>query len=225
LSNGKKYKEQFMNNYLPTTYQQYIYLSRYSRWLPDQNRRENWNETVARYFNFFQEHLQEQHNHNIDSYRSEVEDAILSLKVVPSMRCLMTAGEALKRENIAGFNCSFAAVNRPQAFDEILYILMNGCFHEDTLIKTLDGDKKIKDLTCEDKVLTYDIEENKYEYTNPLWVIPTPHSAEKEKIKLIFEDGSSVLCTEDHEFYTNRGWVKAKDLTEDDDIVNYNEIK
>lgn len=114
------------DNYLPTTYQQYIYLSRYARWIPDKKRRERWIETVGRYFDFFEEHLKETHNHDISPYRKEVEDAVLSLRVMPSMRSLMTAGEALKRENIAGYNCSFTAVNRPQAFDEILYILMNG---------------------------------------------------------------------------------------------------
>ena len=61
-----------------------------------------------------------------DSKKEELENAILEQKVMPSMRCLMTAGEALKRENIAGYNCSYVAVNRIQAFDEILYILMNG---------------------------------------------------------------------------------------------------
>ena len=115
-----------MNNYLPTVYQQYIHLSRYSRWLPDKKRRETWPETVGRYFDFFQEHLKTNHNHDITPYRSELEEAVLTQQVMPSMRCIMTAGEALRRENVAGYNCSFVAVNRPQAFDEILYILMNG---------------------------------------------------------------------------------------------------
>jgi ribonucleoside-diphosphate reductase alpha chain len=115
-----------MNNYLPTQYMQYIYLSRYARWLPNENRRENWEETVTRYFNFFEQHLKEYHKHNIKPYRQEVEDAVLSLKIVPSMRCMMTAGPALQRENLAGYNCTYVAVNRPQAFDEILYVLMNG---------------------------------------------------------------------------------------------------
>jgi len=115
-----------ISNYLPTVYQQYIYLSRYARWLPEQKRRETWSETVGRYFDFFDEHLKEQHKHDIKSYRKEIEEAVLTLKVMPSMRCMMTAGEALKRENVAGYNCSFTAVNRPQAFDEILYVLMNG---------------------------------------------------------------------------------------------------
>ena len=115
------------NNYLPTSYQEFIHLSRYSRWLPDKNRRETWDETVSRYFDFFKEHLKEMHNFNLsDNLRKELEEAVLDLKVMPSMRCLMTAGEALKRENIAGYNCSYVAVNRVHAFDEILYVLMNG---------------------------------------------------------------------------------------------------
>jgi len=115
------------NNYLPTTYQEFIHLSRYSRWLPDKERRETWDETVTRYFDFFTEHLKELHNYKLAKVlREELEEAVLSLKVMPSMRCLMTAGEALKRENIAGYNCSYVAVDRPQSFDEILYVLMNG---------------------------------------------------------------------------------------------------
>ena len=115
------------NNYLPTSYQEFIHLSRYSRWLPEEGRRETWAETVSRYFNFFDEHLMELHEFKLPKgIREELEEAVLSLKVMPSMRCIMTAGEALKRENIAGYNCSYVAVNRPQAFDEILYVLMNG---------------------------------------------------------------------------------------------------
>jgi len=115
------------NNYLPTSYQEFIHLSRYSRWLPDKERRETWDETVARYFDFFTEHLKDLHKYRLTKVlREELEEAVLSLKVMPSMRCLMTAGEALKRENIAGYNCSYIAVDRPSAFDEILYVLMNG---------------------------------------------------------------------------------------------------
>ena len=116
-----------MSNMLPTSYQEFIHLSRYSRWLPDKNRRETWDETVGRYFDFFTEHLKEMHDFTLtESVRKELEWAVLDLEVMPSMRCLMTAGEALKRENIAGYNCSYVAVNRVHAFDEILYILMNG---------------------------------------------------------------------------------------------------
>jgi len=115
------------SNYLPTSYQEFIHLSRYSRWLPEQGRRETWEETIARYFDFFTEHLQETCDYKLsDKLRSELEEAVLTQKVMPSMRCLMTAGEALKRENIAGYNCSYIAVDKPHAFDEILYVLMNG---------------------------------------------------------------------------------------------------
>ena len=116
-----------MSNILPTSYQEFIHLSRYSRWLPDKERRETWEETVGRYFDFFTEHLKEMYDFRLtDSLRKELEWAVLDLEIMPSMRCLMTAGEALKRENIAGYNCSYVAVNRVHAFDEILYILMNG---------------------------------------------------------------------------------------------------
>ena len=116
-----------MSNYFPTEYQSFIHLSRYSRWLPEKNRRETWIETVDRYFNFFDEHLKENNKFTLDkTTRSELREAILSLEIMPSMRCLMTAGEALKRENVAGYNCSYVAVDNPRSFDEILYILMNG---------------------------------------------------------------------------------------------------
>ena len=115
------------NNYLPTSYQEFIHLSRYSRWLPEEERRETWNETVGRYFDFFTTHLDDLHEYKIpDKLRKELEESVLSTSVMPSMRCLMTAGEALRRENIAGYNCSYVAVDRVQAFDEILYVLMNG---------------------------------------------------------------------------------------------------
>ena len=115
------------SNYFPTYYQEYIHLSRYSRWLPDKNRRETWLETVTRYFAFFDEHLKDNYNFAIPKeLRKELMDAVLNLEIMPSMRCLMAAGEALKRENVAGYNCSYVAVDNARAFDEILYILMNG---------------------------------------------------------------------------------------------------
>jgi len=115
------------NNFLPTSYQEFIHLSRYSRWLEEKGRRETWDETIGRYFDFFTEHLDETCGYKLPKkLRDELEDAVLSQRVMPSMRCLMTAGEALKRENIAGYNCSYIAVDKPSSFDEILYVLMNG---------------------------------------------------------------------------------------------------
>ena len=91
------------SNYLPTSYQEFIHLSRYSRWLPEEGRRETWDETVARYFDFFTEHLKETVDFTLTlALRQQLEQAVLGLRVMPSMRCIMTAGEALKRENIAG---------------------------------------------------------------------------------------------------------------------------
>lgn len=115
------------SNMLPTLYQEFIHKSRYARWIWEENRRENWDETVARYFNFFDEHVKEVTGYTVTKEeRKQLEEAVLNLEIMPSMRCLMTAGEALKRENVAGYNCSYVAVDSPRSFDEILYILMNG---------------------------------------------------------------------------------------------------
>jgi ribonucleoside-triphosphate reductase len=106
---------------LPTSYQHFIFISRYSRWLEKEGRRETWEETVERYFKFFDEHLANNRKYNLDpALRQELKTAVLNLEIMPSMRSLMTAGEALKRDNTAGYNCSYVAVNRVRAFDEIL---------------------------------------------------------------------------------------------------------
>jgi len=105
-------------------YQQFIHKSRYARWLEDENRRETWEETVNRYFDFFEEHLKGKTG--VKSSRKELENAVLNMDIMPSMRSLMTAGEALHRDNVAGYNCAYLAVNRPRAFDECLFILMCG---------------------------------------------------------------------------------------------------
>jgi ribonucleoside-triphosphate reductase len=112
---------------LPSEYQQFIHLSRYSRWLESEGRRETWEETVNRYFNFFDKHLAEHTKGKLTlEEREELRQAVLNLEVLPSMRCLMTAGEALERDNIAGYNCAYVHINRVRAFDEILYVLMCG---------------------------------------------------------------------------------------------------
>jgi len=116
--------ERYIYVELPSQYQQFIHLSRYSRWDYEKGRRETWEETVQRYFKFFGEKL------DIDftatqTLRNLVE-SVLTLDVMPSMRCLMTAGPALEKENIAGYNCSYIHIDSPRSFDEILYILMNG---------------------------------------------------------------------------------------------------
>ena len=112
---------------LPTPYQDFIHLSRYSRWLPDEGRREQWDETVDRLIGFFDRHLSENYEgFKFEKYKKEIRKNILDLSVMPSMRALMTAGPALERDGVAGYNCSYLHINKPRCFDEMMYILMCG---------------------------------------------------------------------------------------------------
>ena len=116
-----------MNNYLPTDYQNFIALSRYARWKEDEQRRETWPETVGRYFDYMSDHLSKKHGYNLkDGLRNELEEAVLTQQIMPSMRALMTAGPALDRCHVGGYNCSYIPVDSPRAFDECMYILMCG---------------------------------------------------------------------------------------------------
>ena len=102
-------------------YQRFIHVSRYARYIPELKRRENWDETVTRLTDFIRKH-QPALGKDID----RIHDAVLNLQVMPSMRLLMTAGEACERDNISAYNCSYLAMNNKRAFSECLYILMNG---------------------------------------------------------------------------------------------------
>ena len=102
-------------------YQQYIHKSRYARYLPEEQRRETWEETVNRYLNYWCDRVE------LNEFdQSEIFTAIHELDVMPSMRALMTAGDALDRDNVAGFNCSYLPIDHPKAFDEMMYVLMCG---------------------------------------------------------------------------------------------------
>ena len=108
-----------MNNY-----QQFIYKRTYARWLPDQHRRENWDETVNRYANFmFERGIPSELT---DDYTGAI-DSIRSLDVMPAMRALWTAGPALEKNNVAGFNCVYQPILDPESFSEMMLMLMNGC--------------------------------------------------------------------------------------------------
>ena len=110
-----------MNNYLPTDYQAFIHTSRYARWLDNENRRETWAETVGRYMdNVVRPVL------GNDSYIDQIEQAILNQEIMPSMRAMMTAGPALARDNVAGYNCSYLPVDDPKSFNEAMFILLCG---------------------------------------------------------------------------------------------------
>ena len=102
-------------------YQQFIHKSRYARWLPEHNRRETWEETVYRYVQFWRDREQITVKEGQKLY-----DAIHSQAVMPSMRCMMTAGVALEKDNVAGFNCSYLHIDSPRSFDELMYVLMCG---------------------------------------------------------------------------------------------------
>ena len=198
-------------------YQHFIHLSRYAKWLPKESRRETWNETVDRYIKFWQDKYPKAANYK------ELTSRILNLEVMPSMRCMMTAGEALERDHAAGYNCSYIALRRPAAFSEIMYILM--CFAPETRVQTKKGLVAISELTTFDEVLSYCEESGVFEYIHPSLVTETP-SKNREKVELEFDNGYIVKCTADHQFLTeNRGWVEAQDLTEEDEIRNYHEIK
>lgn len=112
-------------------YQKYIALSRYARWLPQEQRRENLEETVDRYINFFLTKIDGSvgclaSDKGMCKELIEAGKAIKNLEVAPSMRALMTAGIALRRDNVAGYNCSYLPIDHPKAFDEMMYILMCG---------------------------------------------------------------------------------------------------
>lgn len=110
-----------------TPYQTYIAKSRYARFLDKENRREHWPETVARYFDFMAKHLKDKHNYDIPAeLRERLQGAVTRLEVVPSMRSIMTAGDALDRQNVAGYNCSYLPIDDVKAFDEAMYILLCG---------------------------------------------------------------------------------------------------
>lgn len=104
------------------SYEQYIFNSRYARWLDDEGRRENWDETVNRYLDFFEKRRPK----IVKPIRKELFDAIHNLDVVPSMRAIMSAGKALERDNVAGYNCAYLACDNLRAWDEAAYILMCG---------------------------------------------------------------------------------------------------
>ena len=102
-------------------YQEFIHKSRYARWLPEEGRRETWAETVQRYVDFWDNRGQITKADGEKMYK-----AIYNLDVMPSMRCLMTAGDALDKDNVAGFNCSYLHIDHQKSFDEMMYVLMCG---------------------------------------------------------------------------------------------------
>jgi ribonucleoside-triphosphate reductase (thioredoxin) len=116
------------NNPFPTDYEQFIFTSRYAKWIEDEKRRENWDETVKRltdyYFPIYKDTFSK--DAEADAIYGRLFNAVYNLEVMPSMRALMSAGPALDRCHVPAYNCAYVPVDNPRAFDETMYILMNG---------------------------------------------------------------------------------------------------
>ena len=110
-------------------FQKYIHISKYARWMDEKGRRENWDETVGRYIEFFRNRprVKNADHPHMEADLGKLYNAIYNLEVLPSMRCFMTAGRALERDEVAGYNCAAIAINNVRSFDEMFYLLMNGC--------------------------------------------------------------------------------------------------
>src|ERR1700678_4034821 len=109
-----------------TDYMRFIHLSRYARWLDDEGRRETWEETVDRYCSWMTEHLLDKHDYEMGKLTYEITEAIYNLEIMPSMRCMMTAGPALDKTHVAGYNCAYLPVDSLRSFDEAMMILLCG---------------------------------------------------------------------------------------------------
>jgi group I intron endonuclease len=194
-------------------YQRVIAVSRYARWLEDENRRETWEETVKRYCDFVIPT-----GAKFSAIHPKIYDAIVNLEVMPSMRALMTAGPAMARCNVAAYNCSYLPIDNVRSFDELMYILM--CFHPDTLVTTRNGSIKISEISIGDEVLSFDEPKKEFVWKRVTNVIKTP-SKNMKKMKITLENGTEVLCTHNHKWLTsNRGWVEASKLSLEDDLVS-----
>ena len=190
--------------------------TKYAKYIPEANRRETWAELVSR--------NKQMHIKRYPHLADEINDAytfVYDRKVLPSMRSLQFGGKPIEINPARQYNCAYLPVDDWRAFSEIIFLLLGGCFEENTEVLTIDGVKKIKDITTEDFVLTYDEASSEYRWVNPKFAGETP-TASKQKIELTMENGKVIRCTSDHKFFTtNRGWVEAQDLTEDDDIQTY----
>ena len=155
-------------------YREFIYKRTYARFLDKEGRREDWSETINRYKEFFLEKVPSTH---VSAYEAAINE-IVDFNVMPSMRALWTAGEALKRENIAGYNCAYVTIDRIKAFPEILYILMNGCgagfsVERQYVQKLPDVPESLNKKKCEKPIVFEDSKlgwaQGFYDYLNELY--------------------------------------------------------
>ncbi len=111
----------------PTDYEKFIHISRYARWIEEEKRRENWDETVDRYMVFMNSHVEKTTGFKVsEELYDELWLGVYNFEAVPSMRAMMTAGPALERDNTAGYNCAYLPIDDMKSFDEAMYILLCG---------------------------------------------------------------------------------------------------
>ena len=201
----------------PNIASEFVALTHYCRFIPEENRRETWSEVIDRVVEFLRTNTEGVDNIPAKVWH-EIRNGMATFNVMPSMRLVATAGPVAARDNVCCYNCSYIPIDSWQSFSELLFILM--CFHPDTMIKTNGGSKKISDVTVDDFVLTYDENKCKFSFSHPLEIIKNKTS--ESKLELTFNDGSTIRCTKNHKFLTsNRGWVEAQNLGEEDDIKSY----
>jgi len=199
---------------------EFTFRSKYARYNEEKNRRESLDETAER---SLQMHLKKFSDLKKKDLIEIVKcfDLVKQKVVMPSMRSMQFGGIAIEAKNARIYNCSAGHIHSIRSFAEAFWLLL--CLHPDTLVKTETGDKRIMDITLDDKVMTYDEKTDSFYYVKPIDVIENPTSG-KQKMKLTLENGREIKCTIDHKFLTrNRGWVEAQNLTEDDDLVFFNQ--
>jgi hypothetical protein len=194
----------------------------YSRWNDELNRYETWEESVERVMNMHRVYYASKMTPELEEKISFAEKLYKQKKVLGAQRALQFGGDQILKNPMRMYNCTSTYADRVEFFGELFHTLL--CFEPETKIKTKTGLKMIKDIQISDEVLSYNEEDNIYEYKSVYNVIENP-TEHKEKIELELENGAIFRCTSDHKFLTkNRGWVEAKDLNEEDDIINFHEI-
>ncbi len=110
--------------YMPSAAAEFTYYRSYSRWIEEEGRRETWIETVGRYMRYMKKKLKDKLT--VEEY-AEIEEYILKMMTMPSMRLMWSAGDACDATNATAYNCSYVAPTNFQDVGEILYLLCCGC--------------------------------------------------------------------------------------------------
>ena len=198
----------------------FIFTDKYARFNELMGRRETWSECVDRVETMHVDKFKKILSKDDIKEIIKAHDCVREKKNGPSMRSMQFGGKAVLAHNPRIFNCAVRHIDSPRAFAEVFYLLLCGCFHPDTEIMTSSGNKKIKDITTDDFVCSYNEHTNKYEFLQPI-AVHENLTQNTPKIKFYMEDGSAIVLTENHEVLTKSGYKQAKDISDIDDIVNF----